>query len=198
MSELIPSCCTVNCSRFIDILRNSLKSGNVNDRVHCNRLPCTYDYNCDPCHLCTGQHTRRKCLTSKHFSESRKNVCKEIVENISYNQCSENIWNEVCTTECTLEFDLAVQPKRQDQTDYICHDRSYNCKFKCKQIRATDSAVCKKILIISKSYPVKASITFEIRKTVNHTFDQWQCIKTEKQCHDWNCYQKKGHFSSTH
>ena len=198
MSELIPSCCTVNRSCFVNILRNCLQSRNINNGIHRNRLPCTHDHNCDPCQLCTGQHTGRKGLASKHFSESRKNICKKVIENISYNQRSENIWNKVCTTKCTLEFNLTIQSKCKDQTDYICHNRSYNCKFKCKQIRTSDSAVCKKILIISKSYPVKASITFEIRKTVNHTFDQWQCIKTEKQCHDRNCYQKKGHFSSTH
>mgnify|MGYP000741741681 CR=1 FL=1 len=132
------------------------------------------------------------------YPDYASKVCKKVIENVSYNQRSENIWNKVGTTKRTLEFNLTIQSKCKDQTDYICHNRSYNCKFKCKQIRTSDSAVCKKILIISKSYPVKASITFEIRKTVNHTFDQWQCIKTEKQCHDRNCYQKKGHFSSTH
>ena len=65
--EFLPSCGTVNGSCFIHILRNRLKSRNINDCIHCDRLPCTHDHDCNPCKLCIRKHTGAKCLTSDHF-----------------------------------------------------------------------------------------------------------------------------------
>ena len=105
---------------------------------------------------------------------------KEIIENISYDQCAKYIRNKISSTHCTLETDLAVQSKCQDQAEYIRYDSCHDGQLKGKQIGTANTAVCKKILIVSKSYPVIASIAFKVRKAVDHTLDQRQCVKAEK------------------
>ena len=117
---------------------------------------------------------------SDHLSECRQDICKEIIENISYDQCAKYIRNKISSTHCTLETDLAVQSQCQDQAEYIRYDSCHDGQLKGKQIGTANTAVCKKILIVSKSYPVIASIAFKVRKAVDHTLDQRQCVKAEK------------------
>ena len=122
-------------------------------------------------------------------------LMKPISENITNDQTAQYIGNEVNSAKGTFSFNLAVQPKSQNQTDHIGEDSSHKSIFKSKEVGFSYTAVGKQIDIISKSYPFIGTIAFEICKTVNKSFDQRQGVETEKQCQHRNCNQHKGLFS---
>ena len=196
MFEFCPSCCTVDRTSLVYIFRYGLETGNINDGIHRDSLPCTHDHDCNPCPSCACQHTCS--FASQHLNDCRKNICKEVVENITYNQCSKNVRNEIHSSQSTLKFNLAVQSKCQNQTDYVYHDRTQNSQLKGEPVRMSHAGVCKQIDIVTQTNPVIRTISFKVGKTVDHTFDQRQCVKAEEQCHNRYGHQQKCTFSFCH
>src|SRR5699024_8315971 len=155
--KFLPSCRPVERSRLINIFRHGLKTGDINNRIHCNRLPCTDNHYPNPCCLFIGKHTSTQCSASYRLSEFRKDVCKEIVEDVTDYQRSQYIRKEVSRSEKTLTFNLAIEPKCKNQTDDIGNDRSTNGKTKCKPVGFADSCVGEKIRVIPKTYHIVVS-----------------------------------------
>src|SRR5699024_2545929 len=175
--EFRPSGSPVNRACLIYILRYSLKTGNINNSIHCHRLPACYKYDSQPCAAFTGKHTAGEENDSQLLSHCRKDIGKDKAENITHNQSAQYDRNEVDSPQSTFTFDLAVQSQGQDQAYQICYNGADNSKFKSKQVGSSHSGVLKQVRIVSKSHKFIGSVTFIVGKTVNHAFDQRKCVK---------------------
>ena len=184
MSEFFPSCCSVQRACFIHILRNGLKTGNINNRIHGNILPAAYDHDRDPCSIFIRKHTGAQRFASYHFSHCRKNVCEQILEHITYYQCAKYIGQEIRCAEKSFGADLTVQSQGKDQADHIRYDCCADRQLECKQIGSSRAGICEQIHVIPKADPIISSKAFKVGKTVNNTPNQRYRIEADKQCQD--------------
>src|SRR5699024_1325958 len=109
--EFRPSGSPVNRACLIYILRYSLKTGNINNSIHCHRLPACYKYDGQPCAAFTGKHTAGEETDSQLLSHCREDVSKNKADNISYNQPAQYVRNEIDSPQSTFPFNLTVQSK---------------------------------------------------------------------------------------
>ena len=102
------------------------------------------------------------CLTS-----CRKNISEEETKNITDNQSTKNIRDEIDSSQHRFSFNFRIQSQCQKQTDDIYNDRTNNCIFKSKQVRSSHAGVGKQIFVVSKSDKIIGSISFEVCKTID-------------------------------
>lgn len=84
--EPSPSGGSIDCTGFIHIFRARSATGNIDDGIHCNCLPCTYNNDTKPCSTFFCQNTGTQPFDSCCLTSCRKNISKEETKNITDNK----------------------------------------------------------------------------------------------------------------